>query len=521
MVKEAVVQETLKELQSPAELKSELAPVRERVPARLLSFRVLLSASLAVSVLIFAIRPTADPDIFWHLRNSTYLLQNHHWIRRDMYASTTLGMPWINHEWLAELPFYAAYQALGMRGLLLATVLLLETIFLGLFAFTRQVSGDLKTAWITTGAGVLLGTVSFGPRTLLFGWICLLLELLLLERFEQRRGQMGAGQSFWPLIPLFLLWVNLHGSWLLGLSLFAIYILCGCFTFAAGSIARAGWTARERKGLGSVFLLSAAALFINPYGWKLPAYPFDFAFRQTLNVASIEEWQPLDMQSPRARILLAILAASFLAQLVRRRRWAPYQLAFVVIGLFSAFTHMRFLFLASLIALPYLAQDMPWPRVKQPGRERPLLHAALLLLLLASSAHLIRTRSATVDEAAGYPVKALPFLRAFHPQGRVFNSFLWGGYLELYAPNIPVFIDSRVDIFERRGVFRDYLDAVALKNSLAVLDRDSVRYVLFDDGSPLTYLLRQSAGWKILYQDDVTVLFERVAPAPGSALARR
>lgn len=490
------------------------ATLRERF-----NFTALLTALLALLIIFLTLRPMADPDMPWHLRNAAYLLHTEHWIRRDMYAYTTLGMPWINHEWLAELPFYAAYRLCGASGLLVATLILLEIIFLGVFALTYKASGNAKAAWVATLAGALLGTVSFGPRTLLFGWVCLLCELLLIERFERKRGDEGTGRAFWPLVPLFLLWVNLHGSWLLGFGLFAVYVACGWFTVDAGSIVRAGWTGKERKGLGLVCAASAAALFLNPYGWKLPAYPFDFAFRQTLNVASIEEWQPLDMQSPRARILLAMLAISFVAQLVRRRRWAPYRLAFAMLGIFAALTHTRFLFLASLISLPYLAQDIPWPQMTKPAKERPLLHAALLLLIVASGAHLAKTRAATVSKADDYPAKALPYLRAFHAEGRVFNSFLWGGYLELYAPDTPIFIDSRVDIFERRGVLRDYLDITLLKNSLSLLDKYSIRYVLFEDGSPLASFLRQCAGWKVLYQDGTAVLFERQAPARETTLA--
>lgn len=484
------------------------------------SFPALLAAILALLVFYLALRPMADPDLPWHLRNAAYLLHTHHWIRSDMYAFSTYGMPWINHEWLAELPFYAAWRAFGTPGLLLITTLLLELIFFGLFLLARMVSGNTKTSWAAAFAGAVLGTVSFGPRMLLFGWVCLVGELLLIARFEARRGTTGIVKSFWPLPLLFLLWVNLHGSWLIGLCLFAIYIASGIFTLALGSIRQNGWSRRERRELGLILSLCGAALFANPYGWRLPAYPFDFAFRQTLNVASIEEWQPLNMQSTRAHVLLFILGVSFVAQLIRHRLWALYELAFVFTGIFAALTHTRFLFLASLISLPFLAQDLPWPEAKEP-KERPLFHTAFLLLLGACGFHLTKARAAQVGEARDYPGKALPFLRAFHPQGRVFNNFLWGGYLELNAPNIPVFIDSRVDIFERRGVLRDYLDAAELKNTFAILDRNQIRYVLFEDDSALSSFLRESASWKTIYHDGTTVLFERAGPVPQPVLARR
>lgn len=75
-----------------------------------------------------------------------------------------------------------------------------------------------------------------------------------------------------------------------------------------------------------------------------------------------------------------------------------------------------------------------------------------------------------------------------------------------------MFVDSRVDIFERNGVFLDYLNAQKLRGSLAILDKYSIRYVLFERKAALSYLLEHTPGWKIDYQDPTTILFERIGP---------
>ena len=72
-----------------------------------------------------------------------------------------------------------------------------------------------------------------------------------------------------------------------------------------------------------------------------------------------------------------------------------------------------------------------------------------------------------------------------------------------------MFIDSRVDIFEYNGTLRDYLDVIHLKDSLAVLDKYSIRYVLFERDAPLPYLLKATNRWKIDYEDETTTLLER------------
>jgi hypothetical protein len=76
--------------------------------AALLSLPVLLGCSLVCLLLLVASRvnPLADPDIWWHLRNAQMLVQSGHFIHHDTWTFTVAGQPWINFEWLAELPFY-------------------------------------------------------------------------------------------------------------------------------------------------------------------------------------------------------------------------------------------------------------------------------------------------------------------------------------------------------------------------------------------------------------------------------
>jgi hypothetical protein len=110
-----------------------------------------------------------------------------------------------------------------------------------------------------------------------------------------------------------------------------------------------------------------------------------------------------------------------------------------------------------------------------------------------------------------YPVRALAQLSSLPAGSRILNDYDWGGYLIWNAPQIPVFVDSRVDIFEYSGIFADYLDIIGLKNSLALLRDHDIQYVFFAHEKPLTYLLRNAPGWKLVYEDDVAVLFARVS----------
>jgi hypothetical protein len=127
-----------------------------------------------------------------------------------------------------------------------------------------------------------------------------------------------------------------------------------------------------------------------------------------------------------------------------------------------------------------------------------------ILMLFPSAAYLQRK----VD--ADFPTAALQFMQRQHVNGRIFNEYAWGGYMEWYAPDLKPLIDTRTDIFIYNGVFDDYLRATANDPSFHILDKYQIDYVLLPPQRPLIYLLKQSPAWRPVYTDKVATLFERV-----------
>jgi len=54
---------------------------------------------------------------------------------------------------------------------------------------------------------------------------------------------------------------------------------------------------------------------------------------------------------------------------------------------------------------------------------------------------------------------------------------------------------------------------MGVKNTLEILDKYNIRYVLYRQESGVAYLLMHNSGWKTRYQDGTTVLLERAALA--------
>jgi len=486
--------------------------MRSSAWSRFFTFPAMLITALCVSPFIASLdvqqgAPVIrDPDIWWHLRNAETLLSTHHFIRTDSYSFTTQGQPWINPEWLAEIPYYFGYRLLGDRGIFLVMLIAVELIVFGIFLLCYGRCGDVKAAFLASWIAVLFASINIGPRTILFGWLCFLVEILLLESYRKGRDRL------WLLIPLFAMWINLHGSWLIGLAFLLIFIASGFVQGSWGSMEAVRWTLQQRNKLLAIASICVAVLFVNPYGWQLVAYPFDMIFRQQLNIHFVDEWHSVDFQTFQGKLVFVVFAGMFIFTLARRRPWPLHELLFTLVATYAALTHKRFLFLAGMILGPILAIELVGA-VFEPydsKTNKPLLNAlfmagycAFAIFHIPSSAKL---RSA---ESQYFPVAAIPQLQSSCANSHVFNAYEWGGYLIWNQRNIPVFIDSRTDIFEHHGVLADYLKAMSLDNPLTVLDRYQIGCVLLQPNSQLVTLLENSPNWHMQYLDATAALLVR------------
>ena len=109
--------------------------------------------------------------------------------------------------------------------------------------------------------------MSIGPRVLLFGWLCMVGLLLVLDHFQR------TGKGLWLLPPLFALWINLHGSWIFGMVVLGLTIAAGLVQGEWGLVVARRWSPQELKKLLLALAASMAALFVNPFGYKLVLLP--------------------------------------------------------------------------------------------------------------------------------------------------------------------------------------------------------------------------------------------------------
>lgn len=473
------------------------------VGRRIFSFPVVLACAITYLVFLLSRRDIADPDLWWHLRNAQYLLIGGHLPVVDSYSYTVPGAGVTPFEWLAEIPYYLAYRWAGLPAVFLVVFLLSTGILLGVFRLSYLASHDVKNSFLVTVGAAVMAAVSIGARTLLFGWLYLVVLLLILEGV---RGD--SWKLLWLVPPLFCVWVNSHGSWPMGMVVFGIFIVSGMVEGRWGHAYAVRWSPRLLRRLLITAGASGLALFINPLGYRLVLYPFEAMFGARSAVYMTTEFASVDFHTPWGKVAILLILGVLLIAVFSRERWRLDEVAFVVLALYFSLTYIRFIFLAAILVSPIFAKRLKLMSPYDPKSDKWLYNAVALAILFFLFI-LSKPTQSEYRNLVNYPEGAVVYMKTNGVRDRVFHDWVWGGYLIWRTPELKVFIDGRADPYGPTGVFKDYLSAVSNEDPQAVFDKYQVEYVLMPPNSPLAKSLQHSPKWAMQYSDETSVLFHR------------
>ena len=476
-----------------------------------LTFRRLFPLAFFLLVFVLAVRQSAyiDPDLWWHLQAGQDIAQSQAIPKVDPYSFTKAGSEWVAHEWLSEVVMFLIYRASGWGGLLFVFSVL---ITFTLYVTYRRCEGKPYVAALA----ILLAAGSASP---LFGIRPQMITLLLVTIFIgllSRYAEDGKSRRLWWMVPIMLLWVNLHGGYVIGLGLIGLYMI--------GLVLDRKWHLVPRLGL--ILLAAASVVPLNPNGFRMFIYPFE-----TLGLAAtkfIDEWASPDFHQimflPFALLLFGLVGA--LAWSTRRPRASELFLLLITgLGALRAARHIP---IFALIATPIFAKYL-WDIVvtrgwekRFTGAEAPATGFALvfnLVFLLAPVTLGVVRVTHFVDnqpayEARNYPQAAVNFLLQKQLPGPIYNNYGWGGYLirRLY-PNYRVYIDGRADLYGDSFTLETVRTYDGHPEWRKPLERLGVRTVIISPTAPLSSLLREDHQWTKVFEDKQAVIFTR----PGTS----
>ena len=486
---------------------------------RVFSFPAMLGVLLIVGVFGTGRQFVLDPDCWWHIKTGEIILSSHHWPTTDPYSFTVTGQPWLAYEWGGDVVLATAARLAGLQALDGVLILFAAAVMIALYCLATLCAGNCKAAFIASAALLPLAVPSFNLRPQMLGYLFLILTLIALERFRQ-----GKRSALWFLPLLFLVWINTHGSWIIGLGVVATYWLSGLFDFRAGGLEALPWNPTERRQISFVFLLCLCALPVTPYGTRLSTYPFEVASSLPVSMTSILEWQPMPFNLVGGKLFLGLLLAFFLVQVTVRFAWRLEQLTLFVFGAAMATIHVRFMLLFVPFFAPLLATILAqWIPAYERQKDRYALNAVLIAAAIVGMIHYFPSGTDLEKKAAqNFPVAAVEYLNQHPVPEPMFNSYGFGGYLIWSRwPEHKVFVDGRSELYEHGGVLSDYMQVFQIRPpALAILRFYGIRSCLLDRDESFATVLSALPEWQKVYSDNRSVLFVRRDSASGGTVVQ-
>jgi len=470
------------------------------------SFPVML-ATLFLARFTYLLREFhVDPDVWWHIKVGQDVMRTHSWPTSDPYSFTVHGTPWIAYEWFGDV-MIGWVAKFGLRALTILLMALAGAVVIALYYYASLSARNSKAGFVAAVLVSVFAIANFNLRPQMFGALFLATTVIVLELFRR-----GHARALWVFPPLFLVWINTHGSWIVGLSVIVATIVTGLIEFRMGSVENFRWTEKQRIQLELALLGSIAVIPLTPYGTRLATYPFLVASSLPLNVTYVEEWLPMPFNIVWGKIFLGVVAGAFALQMVYQFKFRLQQWVLAIGGTVMACLHVRFVILFAPFFAPILAVMLSrWFDRYHREKDKYVLNAVLMAGAIFAAVWYFPSRSELERSVERqFPVRALKFLRSYPVKGPIFNNYGTGGYLVAYYPEQKVFIDGRGDLYELEGVMADYMQVATIKPAaLPVLNFYGIRLCLLERGEPLAVVLAERPDWKQIYYDDAHVIFER------------
>jgi hypothetical protein len=480
-------------------------------------------------------------DFWWHLKAGEVIITSRSIPKTDLFSYTAPGHQFILQNWLVEVIYYATYRAGGLALIVALNAMLLVAALLPVYYLCRRATDSIKLSVMSALLPAVLLLYFGSVRSQVFSFALFSAFYWVLSTYRSRQRNL-----LWTLPAMMLVWVNLHGAFVLGLGLVVLFLGCELARRIAYGDASDTLSFRELRQLGFFLVLSVIATLVNPETYKIYAYIRAVATNpasQTL----VLEWQPPSINELAGIILFyGPFFITLLTLLGAKRKPTLVDLSLVLtfscLGLSAVRNGVWF----ALIAAPVLARYLPtvdfsvvslalkririgrtllrWNDKRResaaPVRYRLNRQIAVLMLTIVVLVtpwvypHLGNPTFGNTLWETSTPVGAMDYIQQHALQGNIFHPQIYGDYLiwRLW-PQQRSFIDGRVHLFDD-SVVRDYRMAFNDSHWDERLARHDIKYLLLSKAEDENRMMIETAGasatWRLVYEDSVSILFERI-----------
>lgn len=499
-----------------------------------------------------------DYDFWWHVATGRYIVSTGSLPDKDPFSYTSTleenknKFPErenfiLKQYWLSQVIFYLIYDNADAKGIiLLRTILLVATLLLVFWRLQRwSVSFPVSFIFVFTLFSLL--TSSTGERPVLFTIFFTVLTFFILEDFKDKKDK-----RIFLLIPIMLLWSNMHGGFILGVAVIMVFILGEGIKII---LRKTVYSGREISLFYAATIIALAFSFINPTGWD--AFSIAFSSKYKPFTQGIQEYaSPFFLYKEKVypvNYWYISLVALFPALIIIRKRKIDLTHIILLSGLLMmSLSAIRFIVYYGLIAsmiigkeLDIFIKEILRTRFSEEAYEKMLnvltIVAILSVILYISGIHKFEKFRFGIAKGRSVPAAAVDFIEENRLSGNMFNDYGYGGYLawRLY-PQHKTFIDSRgLNI----GVMTEFswitqtvgytdfsggIDASIATTPLweRLINHYDINFMLlapFDiyaQLQPLIFQLIESDKWVPVYCDFISIIFVRNVDQNGSIIKK-
>ena len=494
------------------------APATLPLPARAAAFlhreAVTVGLFAVYCVVVLAALPQELVQDSWLTLVSGREVVEHGLPGHDRLTVWTLGTSWVDQQWGAQAAFYGLFLAGGLKLVMLAHAAVLAASFALGLAAARSSGASPKAVALVGAVTMFLAPWALQMRAQTLSSVLFVLVLWVLvadSRAPSRRVYL--------VLPLLVVWANVHGTVVLGVALVALRGLTAALDGARGRTP-GPWRARSAALVG----LAPVCLVVSPYGLELVGYYRQLLLNPMLHWF-IDEW---GASEPSQKTALFYLLAFATVWLVARHgsRLTLFERACLLVALVSGVTAIRSIVwfaLTALVILPAaLDAALSAPR---PSRSRtvPAVVAggALAVVLVVAVVTAARPESWYVRE---WPSRAEPAIATAtrDPATLVLSDDRYADWLLWEHPKLVgrVAYDVRFELFSdeqfrrlfayRNQVGDDWRRAGA-GYAVVALDADQTAHIV--------KTLVDEDGLAVAYRDKRIAVLHRDARVAAAALA--
>jgi hypothetical protein len=465
----------------------------------------------------------SDGDVGWHIRAGDYILEHRSVPRTDLFTFTKPGAPWFAWEWLSDVLLALLHGWMGLKGVVLmaAVVLAAWPVVVLRHALWRGAN-----VWMAVTFGLLAvgsSTIHYLARPHVFTLLFTAVAAWLIDADRRR----ASPRILW-LVPLSLVWTNVHGGFGLVVVLAALTAIGSALEAWVGQVP---W--RQSARYTGLAVVCGATSIVNPYGLQLHAHIFSYLQSDWIRRV-VDEFKAPDFRSESLLQYQVVLFTALIVTglLLSRKRFvsALWIVAFAHLSLSS----VRHVPVFMIIATPIVAEvaSTVWAGFaaragrgsvfaildgigadSRAGFVKLTVWPLLAVIACANAGDIVRWPRDFPAER--FPVKLIHSNAEMLAGGRVLTVDQWADYLiYVHYPRQRVFADGRSD-FLGPELGDEYLRAMEGHHGWQqTLDGHAVDTVLLPATGPLSTVLKLTAGWRVVADDGRTILFARIHPQP-------